>query len=122
MAGFVTAFVKAMLCNWLVCLGVTMGLASPSLAGKVIGCWLPIFTFFAQGFEHCVVNMSLFPLGLLLDAKATTAEFLLANELPVTLGNLAGGFLFTGLALYLAYQSGAAVKTAQMSGALPTSA
>ncbi|MDR3463351.1 MAG: formate/nitrite transporter family protein [Beijerinckiaceae bacterium] len=121
-AGFVTAFVKAMLCNWLVCLGVTMGLASPSLAGKVIGCWLPIFTFFAQGFEHCVVNMSLFPLGLFLDAKATAAEFLLANELPVTLGNLAGGFLFTGLALYLAYQSGASVKSAQMSGALPTSA
>jgi formate/nitrite transporter len=121
LAGFVTAFVKAMLCNWLVCLGVTMGIASPSLAWKVIGCWLPILTFFAQGFEHCVVNMSLFPLGLFLDAKATVGDFLIANELPVTLGNLAGGFLFTGLALYLAYQSGAVTKTAKVPGAFSTS-
>ncbi len=103
--GYVTVFVKAMLCNWLVCLGVTMGIAAPTLAGKVIGCWLPILTFFAQGFEHSVVNMSLFPLGLMMGAKATVGEYLLANELPVTLGNLVGGFLFTGLALYLAYRA-----------------
>lgn len=122
-AGLLTAFVKAMLCNWLVCLGVTMGIAAPTLAGKVVGCWLPILTFFAQGFEHCVVNMSLFPLGLMLDAKASVADYLLANELPVTLGNLVGGFLFTGLALYLAYQSGAVVKTSpSMPGAVSTSA
>ncbi len=103
--GYVTVFVKAMLCNWLVCLGVTMGIAAPTLAGKVIGCWLPIVTFFAQGFEHTVVNMSLFPLGLMMGAKATVGEYLMANQLPVTLGNLVGGFLFTGLALYIAYQA-----------------
>ena len=103
--GYVTVFIKAMLCNWLVCLGVTMGIAAPTLAGKVIGCWLPILTFFAQGFEHTVVNMSLFPLGLMMGAKATVGEYLLVNEIPVTIGNLVGGFLFTGLALYLAYQS-----------------
>ncbi len=102
-AGLITVFVKAMLCNWLVCLGVTMGSASSSAVGKIFGCWLPIVIFFALGFEHCVVNMSLFPLGLMLGAPATTMDWLLWNELPVTLGNLFGGFLFTGLALYLAY-------------------
>ena len=65
-------------------------------------------TFFAQGFEHTVVNMSLFPLGLMMGAKATVGEYLLANEIPVTIGNAVGGFLFTGLALYLAYQTGSA--------------
>ena len=103
--GLITVFVKAMLCNWLVCLGVTMAIAAPTLAGKVIGCWLPIVTFFAQGFEHTVVNMSLFPLGLMMGAKATVGEYLMANELPVTIGNMVGGFLFTGLALYVAYQN-----------------
>jgi formate/nitrite transporter len=103
--GLITVFVKAMLCNWLVCLGVTMAIAAPTVAGKVIGCWLPIVTFFGQGFEHTVVNMSLFPLGLMMGAKATIGEYLLANEIPVTIGNLVGGFLFTGLALYLAYQN-----------------
>jgi formate/nitrite transporter len=105
MDGLITVFVKAMLCNWLVCLGVTMAIAAPTVAGKVIGCWLPILTFFGQGFEHTVVNMSLFPLGLMMGAKATVGEYLLANEIPVTIGNLVGGFLFTGLALYLAYQN-----------------
>lgn len=102
--GLVTVFVKAMLCNWLVCLGVTMAVAAPTVAGKVVGCWLPILTFFAQGFEHTVVNMSLFPLGLMMGAKTTVGEYLLANEIPVTIGNLVGGFLFTGLALFLAYR------------------
>ncbi|WP_158811814.1 formate/nitrite transporter family protein [Beijerinckia sp. L45] len=105
MDGLITVFVKAMLCNWLVCLGVTMAIAAPTVAGKVIGCWLPILTFFGQGFEHTVVNMSLFPLGLMMGAKATVGEYLLSNEIPVTIGNLVGGFLFTGLALFLAYQN-----------------
>ncbi len=103
--GLITVFVKAMLCNWLVCLGVVMAIAAPTVAGKVIGCWLPILTFFAQGFEHTVVNMSLFPLGLMMGAKTTVPEYLLTNEIPVTIGNLVGGFLFTGLALYLAYST-----------------
>lgn len=108
--GLLTAFIRAILCNWMVCLGVTMALCSATSAGKIIGCWLPIVIFFGQGFEHAVVNMSLFPLGLMLGAPATVGEYLLYNELPVTIGNLVGGFLFTGLALYLAYPAGASVR------------
>ena len=104
--GIATAFVRAMLCNWMVCLGVVMGLCASTSVGKIVGCWLPILVFFAQGFEHAVVNMSLFPLGIMLGAGTTSAQYLLVNELPVTLGNLVGGFLFTGLALYLAYPTG----------------
>lgn len=114
-AGLLTAVVKGMLCNWLVCFGVVMGLSSTSVVGKVLGCWLPIVLFFAQGFEHAVVNMSLFPLGLMLGANATVPQFLLWNELPVVVGNLVGGFTFTGLALLAAYsgeQPSARVATA----------
>ena len=102
-AGLLTVFVRAMLCNWMVCLGVTMGLAASTSAGKIIGCWLPIVIFFAQGFEHAVVNMALFPLGLMLGAPASVSQYLLWNEIPVTVGNLVGGFLFTGLALYVGF-------------------
>ena len=104
--GIATAFVRAMLCNWMVCLGVVMALAAQTSTGKIIGCWLPIVIFFGQGFEHAVVNMALMPLGLMLGAAATVPQYLLCNELPVVLGNLVGGFLFTGLALYLAYPNG----------------
>jgi formate/nitrite transporter len=102
-AGLVTAFVKGILCNWLVCLGVVMGMTTNSTVGKIVAIWLPIFTFFAQGFEHAVVNMFIIPTGMLLGAKVTLADWWLWNQIPVTLGNLVGGFVFTGLALYVTH-------------------
>jgi len=103
MAGVVTAFVKAILCNWLVCLGVVMGMTTNSTIGKIAAIWLPIFTFFAQGFEHAVVNMFIIPTGMLLGAKVTVTDWWLWNQIPVTLGNLVGGFVCTGLALYMTH-------------------
>jgi formate transporter len=103
-AGLVTAFVKGMLCNWLVCMGVVMAMASTSTIGKIVGAWLPISVFFAQGFEHSVVNMFIIPTGMLMGAKVTVGEWWIWNQIPVTLGNLVGGFIFTGLALYLTHR------------------
>ncbi len=103
-AGLGTVFVKAILCNWLVCLGVVMAFTSHSTIGKIMGAWLPITTFFAQGFEHSVVNMFVIPTGMLFGAKVNIAQWWLWNQLPVTLGNLVGGLLFTGLFLYWTYK------------------
>jgi formate/nitrite transporter len=103
-AGMVTAFVKAILCNWLVCLGVVLAMTTNSTIGKIAAAWMPITVFFAQGFEHAVVNMFIIPTGMLLGAKVTFADWWLWNQIPVTLGNLVGGFVFTGLALYLTYR------------------
>jgi formate/nitrite transporter len=102
-AGLITAFVKALLCNWMVCLGVVMALSSTSTIGRIAGAWMPILIFFAQGFEHSVVNMFIIPAGMLMGAKVTMADWWLWNEIPVTLGNLVGGLVFTGLALYVTY-------------------
>jgi formate/nitrite transporter len=102
-AGLATAFIKAMLCNWMVCMGVVMGLVASSTVSKIVAAWLPITVFFAHGFEHAVVNMFLIPTGMLLGAKTGLPEWWLWNQIPVTLGNFAGGFLFTGLALYVTY-------------------
>ncbi|HEY6259674.1 MAG TPA: formate/nitrite transporter family protein [Xanthobacteraceae bacterium] len=103
-AGMTVAFVKAILCNWLVCLGVVMFMTSSSTIGKIVGTWLPISVFFAQGFEHAVVNMFIIPTGMLMGAKVTVSDWWLWNQIPVTLGNLVGGFAFTGLALYVTYK------------------
>ncbi len=102
-AGLVTAVCKGILCNWMVCLGVVMAMTSQSTVGKIIAMWLPILTFFAQGFEHAVVNMFVIPTGMMLGAKISLADWWIWNQLPVTLGNLIGGFLFTGLFLYWTY-------------------
>jgi formate/nitrite transporter len=101
--GILTAVVKAILCNWLVCLGVVMAMTSTSTVGKIVGAWLPIFTFFAQGFEHSIVNMFVIPAGILFGAKATIADWWIWNQIPVTIGNFIGGSVFTGFALYLTY-------------------
>ena len=61
--------------------------------------------------------MALFPLGLMLGAPATVYQYLVFNELPVTIGNLVGGFLFTGLALYLAYPAAKMERAPEFSGA-----
>ena len=106
-AGLTVAFIKAMLCNWLVCLGVVMAMTSSSTIGKLAGAWLPISVFFAQGFEHTVVNMFIIPTGMMMGAKVTVADWWLWNQIPVTLGNLLGGFTFTGLALYATYRPAA---------------
>jgi len=106
-AGLVTVFVKAMLCNWMVCLAVVLAMCSKSTIGKIATAWMPVFVFFAQGFEHSVVNMFLIPTGMMLGAKVTVADWWLWNQIPVTLGNLVGGFCFTGLALYSTYKPAA---------------
>jgi formate/nitrite transporter FocA (FNT family) len=100
----VTVFVKAMLCNWMVCLAIVMAMTSTSTVGKIAACWMPMLIFFGQGFEHSVVNMFLIPTGMLLGAKISLADWWLWNQIPVTLGNLVGGFTFTGLALYITHR------------------
>jgi formate/nitrite transporter len=104
-AGLSTAFVKGMLCNWMVTMGMVMGLVARSAVSKILAAWLPIMIFFAHGFEHAVVNMFVIPAGMLFGANVTVSDWWLWNEVPVTLGNIVGGFLFTGLALYLTYSA-----------------
>jgi len=101
--GLVTAFTKGVLCNWMVTTGVVLGMSSSSSSGKILGAWLPIFIFFGQGFEHAVVNMFVIPAGMLMGAKVSIGDWWLLNQLPVTLGNLVGGVLFTSVALYYSF-------------------
>jgi len=103
-AGFVTVFVKGILCNWMVCLAVVLAMSTTSTIGKIACAWMPVFVFFAQGFEHSVVNMFIIPTGMMMGAKVSVADWWLWNQIPVTLGNLVGGFFFTGFALYITYR------------------
>lgn len=99
-AGLLTAFVKAVLCNWMVCMGVVMAMTSKSTSGKILAASIPIFMFFALGYEHAVVNMFVIPAGMLFGANVSIADWWLDNQLIVTLGNIVGGLLFTGMAVY----------------------
>jgi formate transporter len=102
-SGWCTAFVRAMLCNWMVTLGTILSLSSRSTGGKIFAMWLPITTFFALGYEHSIVNMYLIPTGMLLRAPVSVGAWWFWNQIPVTLGNIVSGTLFTAVPLVFSY-------------------
>jgi formate/nitrite transporter len=114
--GFGEALVRAIGCNWLVCLAVWMALAARQTVGKIFAIFFPIMAFVAIGFEHCIANMYFIPTGLFLHTWAgvlapegvepgilSWGSFLFKNLLPVTIGNIIGGGLFVGMSYWGAY-------------------
>lgn len=107
---FGDAFVRGILCNFLVCTAVWMANAARTVGGKIAAVFFPIMTFVVAGFEHSVANMYYLTAGLLTAAQTGTAaggltwgRALLGNLLPVTLGNLVGGGLLVGVSAWYLY-------------------
>jgi formate/nitrite transporter len=108
---FAEAFFRGILCNILVCLAVWLALAGRSVVDKIFAIVFPISAFVAAGFEHSVANMYLIPLGILLQDGTQLANLetltwtgLVANLVPVTLGNIAGGGVMVALVYYFVYR------------------
>jgi len=100
---FVQAFFRGLGCNWLVCLGVWLAIASDDITGKIWGLWFPIMAFVGLGFEHSIANMFFIPLGMFNGANVSLSQFLFSNLLPVTLGNIVGGAGFVGCIYWWLY-------------------
>lgn len=101
--GMLTLFIRGVLCNWMVSTGVVLALIAKDVPGKIMAMWMPIMLFFFMGFEHSIVNMFLFPSGLLLGGDFTIMDYLVWNEIPTVIGNLVGGLVFTAIPLYLTH-------------------
>ncbi|GEA49237.1 formate transporter FocA [Vibrio inusitatus NBRC 102082] len=112
------AFSLGVMCNLLVCLGIWMSFSSKESASKAFLVLLPVAMFVSSGFEHSIANMFMVPLGIAIKASAdahmlTAAaeagihlellnikQFITANLIPVTLGNIFGGAVLVGLAYW----------------------
>lgn len=108
---FMAAFVRGILCNWLVCLAVMMATASRDIPGKIMACYPPIMAFVTSGFEHSVANMYFIPTGLLIAGATGKSEpglswsgFFIDNLIPVTLGNIVGGVVFVAFAYWFVHR------------------
>ncbi|MCK7614516.1 formate/nitrite transporter family protein [Roseibium sediminicola] len=99
-AGLLTVFIRAVMCNWMVSTGVVAAMMSNSVSGKIMAMWMPILVFFYLGFEHSIVNMFLFPSGIMLGGDFTWFDYFAYNEIPVVVGNLVGGLTFVGGMIY----------------------
>lgn len=100
---FVKAFVRGLLCNWLVCMAVYLASFAKDMTGKMTAIWFLISSFIALGLEHSVANMFIIPLGIFSGANVSWKAFFMTNLLPVTLGNIVGGAICVGAAFSLAY-------------------
>jgi len=113
---FQVAFIRGILCNFLVVGAVWIAMSAKDTAGKVLALYLPIMIFVVCGYEHSIANMYFIPAGLLVGVAggyeqiATLPEaltwwnFLWKNLVPVTLGNIVGGSVFIGAAYWYVYK------------------
>lgn len=119
--GFMQAVVLGIFCNALVCLAVWLCMSARSTTDKILAIIFPITAFVAAGFEHSIANMYFIPIGLFIKGGAgsefwatagvvasdysnlTWNSFLVANLLPVTIGNVIGGAVMVGLVYWFIY-------------------
>jgi nitrite transporter NirC len=88
-------FLRAILANWFVCLGVWMAARLTSETAKVLMIWWCMFTFITCGYEHSVANMCGLMIGLLVPhAETVTWSGYWYNVGLATLGNIVGGAVF----------------------------
>jgi formate transporter len=118
---FVQAVALGMMCNALVCMAVWLTYSARTTTDKILAIILPIAAFVASGFEHSVANMYLIPIALFVKYGAgdaffasihktpadfphlTWENFLVANLLPVTIGNIIGGAVMVGVIYWFIY-------------------
>jgi len=104
---FTEAFFRGVLCNALVCLAVWLSYAAHRVSGKILAIIFPVAGFVALGFEHSVANMYFFAIAILQGAEGVTIAAVVANLVPVTIGNIIGGSIFVALIYWAVYLRGA---------------
>jgi len=126
---FSDAFLRGILCNFLVCIAVWMSFAAKDVVGKIAGLFLPIMLFVLSGYEHSVANMYYIPAGLFASGNTAYMEaytsaggssvgvltwgtLFTKNLIPVTLGNIIGGMVLVGMAYWFVYLREPEKKTA----------
>jgi nitrite transporter NirC len=86
---------RAVLANWLVCLGVWMAVRVKSETARILLIWWCMFTFITSGYEHSIANMCGLMLGLLLPhGDGITWAGYAYNLGWATVGNIIGGAVF----------------------------
>lgn len=106
---FSDAFLRGILCNFLVCTAIWSTTSASTAVGKLIGLYFPVAIFVLAGYEHCIANMYYIPAGIFTAKEyEITAEglnwgsFFAKNLLPVTLGNMVSG-LAVGIGYWFSY-------------------
>jgi formate/nitrite transporter len=96
-------FLRALGCNWLVCLAVWMALGAEDIAGKVLAIFFPIMAFVAMGFDHVVANMFFLPAAIFAHVPGIGWDDTIKNWVFAFLGNLVGAGIFVASMYWYLY-------------------
>jgi formate/nitrite transporter len=96
-------FLRAVGCNWLVCLAVWMSLGAKTISGKILAIFFPIMAFVALGFDHVVANMFFLPAAIFAGDPNLGWDDTLRNWLFAFLGNLVGAVVFVSTSYWYMY-------------------
>jgi formate/nitrite transporter len=99
-------FLRAMACNWLVCLAVWMALAAEDVGGKILAIIFPITGFVAMGFDHVVANMFFLPAAVFAHVPGIGWGRVLNNWVFAFLGNFLGAGIFVAGFYWFLYLRG----------------
>jgi formate/nitrite transporter len=94
---------RALGCNWLVCLAVWMAFAADDVGGKILAIFFPIMAFVAMGFDHVVANMFFLPAAIFAGVGGIGWGDVLHNWLFAFVGNLVGAAVFVAGAYWYLY-------------------
>ena len=91
----IEVFLKAILCNFIVCIASYAGVKIKDDTAKTIVIFFLIAAFVLPGFEHCIANFGTFTLGITKYGSTIDWTGIPLHTLASTLGNMFGGaFLF----------------------------
>jgi formate/nitrite transporter len=95
-------FLRAVGCNWLVCLAVWLAISAEDVAGKILGIFFPIMAFVAMGFDHVIANMFFLPAAIFAGVDISWWDAI-HNWIFAALGNLVGAGVFVAGAYWYLY-------------------
>lgn len=99
-------FLRAIGCNWLVCLAVWLSLSAQDIGGKILGIFFPIMAFVAMGFDHVVANMFFLPAAMFAHVPGLTWGHVVNNLVFAFIGNAIGAVVFVASAYWYLHLSG----------------
>jgi nitrite transporter NirC len=100
------AFIRGLLCNWLVCLAVWISLRAKEETARLIMIFWCLFAFIGSGFEHSIANQTLLSMAMFLPhGPEISISGFAHNQFFVALGNLVGGGAFVGAIYWFASPS-----------------
>ena len=100
------AFIRGILCNWLVCLAVWISLRAKEETARLIMIFWCLFAFIGSGFEHSIANQTLLSMAMFLPhGPEISISGFAHNQFFVALGNLVGGGAFVGAIYWFASPS-----------------